>query len=106
MCSGNAEARDPDVLALDVVRTPELAATGWLLPANEHGIALEDFFDATLDAHRFRERDYAVQWFVDVGFALLAKRLRRSSAVDVSKAAVPSQSVVDSGRRDMRERGL
>jgi multiple sugar transport system substrate-binding protein len=63
----NAGARDPDVLQLDVVWTPELAAAGWLLPLSRFAPALGDFFPAAIGANRHAGVLYALPWFVDVG---------------------------------------
>jgi ABC-type sugar transport system permease subunit/ABC-type glycerol-3-phosphate transport system substrate-binding protein len=55
----------PDVLQLDVVWTPELAAAGWLLPVE---IADEDaFLPAAIEADRWNGQLYAVPLFVDTG---------------------------------------
>lgn len=62
----NAGSRDPDVLQIDVIWTPELAAAGWLLPLDE-GRAGDDWFDGALEANRWRGKLHALPWFVDVG---------------------------------------
>jgi len=80
----NAGARDPDVLQLDVVWTPELAAAGWLLPLERFEPALHDFFPATVGANRYGGVLYALPWFVDVGMLYyrsdLLQHLPRSQA--------------------------
>ncbi len=63
----NAHAGTPDVLSLDVVWTPELAAAGWLQPLDRFHPETGDFFDAPLVASRWRGKLYAMPWFVDVG---------------------------------------
>jgi multiple sugar transport system substrate-binding protein len=63
----NAHARDPDVLQLDVVWTPELAAAGWLRALDAHAPDVRDFFGVAVEANRWRGRMYALPWFVDVG---------------------------------------
>jgi multiple sugar transport system substrate-binding protein len=63
----NARARDPDVLQLDVVWTPEFAAAGWLLPLDRFAPASDDFFHATVEASRYRGPLFALPWFADVG---------------------------------------
>ncbi len=60
----NAQSERPDVLQLDVIWTPEFAAAGWLAPLHP---AAGEFFESTLQANRWRGRQYAVPWFVDVG---------------------------------------
>jgi multiple sugar transport system substrate-binding protein len=63
----NAWADDPDILQLDVIWTPEFAAAGWLLPLDRFEPDVGDFFPATLAANTWRDRLYALPWFVDVG---------------------------------------
>jgi multiple sugar transport system substrate-binding protein len=63
----NAHAVEPDVLQLDVIWTPEFAAAGWILPLDRFQPHLEDFFEATLAANRWRGQLYALPWFIDVG---------------------------------------
>ena len=60
---------DFDVLALDVIWVAEFARAGWiaevgdLLPEDER----EVLFPASLEAVTYRDRQYAVPWFVDAG---------------------------------------
>ena len=63
----NAGASDPDILQLDVVWTPEFAAAGWILPLERFRPDTAAFFAATIAANRWRDRLFAVPWFVDVG---------------------------------------
>ncbi|HYG61705.1 MAG TPA: ABC transporter substrate-binding protein [Thermoanaerobaculia bacterium] len=63
----NARVGTPDVLQLDVVWTPELAAAGWILPLDRFGPRTEDFFPAALAADTWRDTLYALPWFMDVG---------------------------------------
>lgn len=63
----NGGARDPDVLQLDVIWTPEFAAAGWIAPLDRFQPDTSDFFDATLNANRVNGRLYALPWFVDAG---------------------------------------
>jgi multiple sugar transport system substrate-binding protein len=63
----NAHVGTPDILQLDVVWTPEMAAAGWLLPLDRFAPATPDFFPAALAANNWRGRLYALPWFVDVG---------------------------------------
>ncbi len=63
----NARAKDPDILQLDVVWTPEFAAAGWILPLDRLGADTTAFFPATVQANTWGGRLYAVPWFVDVG---------------------------------------
>ncbi len=63
----NAKASAPDVLSIDVIWAPELAAAGWILPLGRFHPDTRDFFPAAIGADRYRGRLYAVPWFVDVG---------------------------------------
>lgn len=70
-------SRDFDVFALDVIWVAEFARAGWLadltavLPADEQ----RAFFDGPMQAARWRERVYAVPWFVDAGLLYYRKDL-------------------------------
>jgi multiple sugar transport system substrate-binding protein len=63
----NAHAPDPDILQLDIVWTPEFAAAGWILPLDEYGPLLDDYFPAALAANRWNGRLYALPWYLDAG---------------------------------------
>lgn len=63
----NAGIADPDVLQLDVIWTPELAAAGWILPLDRFSPDKGAFFDATIAANSYRGALFAMPWFVDVG---------------------------------------
>lgn len=63
----NAGVGDPDVLQLDVIWTAEFAAAGWILPLDRFAPDGSDFLAGPLDACRYRERLFALPWFVDVG---------------------------------------
>lgn len=97
----NAGARDPDVLQLDVVWTPELAAAGWLLPLERFGPSLDDFFPATVGANRYAGVLYALPWFVDVGMLYyrsdLLARPPRSQAELTDQARRARQHGLDHG---------
>src|SRR5690606_27518480 len=62
-----AASTTPDVLQLDVVWTPELAAAGWLLPVDDRGLDETAFVPAAIEASRWSERLYGVPLFVDTG---------------------------------------
>ncbi len=62
-----AASATPDVLQLDIVWTPELAAAGWLLPLDARGLDASAFLAAAIAADRWRDRLYAVPLFVDTG---------------------------------------
>jgi multiple sugar transport system substrate-binding protein len=62
-----AASATPDVLQLDLVWTPELAAAGWLLPLDDRDVDATALLPAALDATRWRDHLYAVPLFVDTG---------------------------------------
>ncbi len=63
----NAGVGDPDILQLDVIWTAEFAAAGWILSLDRFGPDTSDFLPGPLGACRYRERLFALPWFVDVG---------------------------------------
>jgi multiple sugar transport system substrate-binding protein len=63
----NAGVGEPDILQLDVIWTAEFAAAGWVLSLDRFGPDTADFLPGPLSAGRYRERLYALPWFVDVG---------------------------------------
>ena len=70
-------SRDFDVFALDVIWVAEFARAGWLAdmtsvfpPAEQR-----EFFDGPTQAARWRERVYAVPWFMDAGLLYYRKDL-------------------------------
>ena len=63
----NAHVSEPDVLQLDVVWTPEFAAAGWIAPLDPFSPPTGVLFPASVDAHRWNGRLFALPWFVDVG---------------------------------------
>jgi multiple sugar transport system substrate-binding protein len=63
----NAHVSEPDVLQLDVVWTPEFAAAGWIAPLDPFSPPTAALFPASVDAHRWNGRLFALPWFVDVG---------------------------------------
>jgi ABC-type glycerol-3-phosphate transport system substrate-binding protein len=88
----NARIGSPDVLQIDVVWTPELAAAGWILPLGDDFIDQRDFVPATIAANRWQGQLYAVPWFVDVG--MLYRR------VDIARSAPASLSEIITASRD------
>ena len=62
-----AASATPDVLQLDIVWTPELAAAGWLLPLDDRGVDEAAFVRAAIAAERWAGRLHAVPLFVDTG---------------------------------------
>ena len=63
----NARIGSPDVLQLDVVWTPELAAAGWIASLDGRPVDAEDLFPASIHANSWNGRLYAVPWFLDAG---------------------------------------
>ncbi len=64
-----AKSDDFDVFLIDVIWTPEFSLAGWLedvtdlLPPEERDL----FFQAPLEADTYRDRVYAIPWYVDGG---------------------------------------
>ncbi len=75
----NLEAKsfDFDVFSLDVIWVPEFARAGWLrevtplLPAAER----EDFFPGPVEAVQYRDRWFALPWYIDAGLLYYRKDL-------------------------------
>src|SRR5919112_330176 len=63
----NAGARDPDILQLDVIWTPEFAAAGWILPLNQFQPETSAFLPSTITANQWQDSLYALPWFIDLG---------------------------------------
>ncbi|MEN8182891.1 MAG: ABC transporter substrate-binding protein [Myxococcota bacterium] len=94
----NAGARDPDVLQLDVIWTPEFAAAGWILPLEELGAEPEDFLPATLEANRFEGRLYAIPWFADVGMLYWRSDLLDEAPRSFDALGEAARAALDAGR--------
>jgi multiple sugar transport system substrate-binding protein len=96
----NAWAADPDVLQLDVVWTPEFAAAGWILPLDRFEATdtdLSDFFEAAIDAARWRRRSYARPWFVDVGMLYWRTDLMAAPPETFDELASLARAAIDRG---------
>jgi ABC-type glycerol-3-phosphate transport system substrate-binding protein len=63
----NARARDPDILQLDIIWTPEFAAAGWIAPLDRFTPPADQFFASAVAADRWNGALFALPWFVDVG---------------------------------------
>ena len=63
----NSAAADPDVLQLDIVWAAEFANAGWILPLEPFAPELDDFVDSAIEAASWRDKLYALPWFIDVG---------------------------------------
>jgi ABC-type sugar transport system permease subunit/ABC-type glycerol-3-phosphate transport system substrate-binding protein len=63
----DAGVAQPDVLQLDLVWTPELAAAGWIAPVPAGVAEADAFVPAAVTAAGWDGTAYAVPWFVDVG---------------------------------------
>jgi multiple sugar transport system substrate-binding protein len=94
-----AASSTPDVLQLDIVWTPELAAAGWLLPLDERSLDEEAFHPAAIEADRWDGRLYAVPLFVDVGMLywrtdLVARAPRTFAELDqMAREAMTSHGI-------------
>jgi multiple sugar transport system substrate-binding protein len=95
----NAWATDPDILQLDVIWTPEFAAAGWILPLD--GLTTNDdradFFDAPVDAARWRGRLYARPWFVDTGMLYWRTDLMPAPPETFDELASLARAAIDQG---------
>jgi multiple sugar transport system substrate-binding protein len=92
----SAGSRDPDVLQLDVIWTPEFASAGWILPLDDRFTDRSDFLPATLAANTWEGRVWAVPWFVDVGILY-----RRTDLAPEAPATL--EDLVALARRGMQE---
>jgi ABC-type glycerol-3-phosphate transport system substrate-binding protein len=63
----NARARDPDILQLDIIWTPEFAAAEWIARLDRFNPPADQFFAAAVAADRWNGALFALPWFVDVG---------------------------------------
>ena len=93
----NGHSPEPDVLQLDIIWTAEFAAAGWIRPLDVSSGDVEDFFPSAITANRWRDRLYALPWFIDVGLLYWRTDLldsAPSSLVDLGDAA---RRLVDTG---------
>ncbi len=95
----NAGAPRPDVLQLDVVWTPELAAAGWILPLDGRGLDEDAFLAPAIAANRWQGHLYGVPLFVDVG--MLYWRTDLLDHPPATYAELAAQA-----RRAMRDHGV
>jgi multiple sugar transport system substrate-binding protein len=71
------KSSDFDVLSMDVIWVPEFARAGWLtdvsdlLPEEER----EAFFPGPMEAVRYKDRIYAIPWYIDAGLLYYRKDL-------------------------------
>jgi multiple sugar transport system substrate-binding protein len=67
----SSRSAEVDVLNLDVIWIPEFAAAGWILPLDDflsnESLPCQDFLPAGLACSRYREKLYALPWYVDAG---------------------------------------
>jgi multiple sugar transport system substrate-binding protein len=96
----NARVRDPDVLQLDVVWTPEFAAAGWLLPLTRFAADPSDFFPATLEASRYHGQLYALPWFADVGMLYYRSDVLAKPPASQAELVAEAQRARAAGIRD------
>ena len=88
--------RDPDILQVDAIWTPEFAAAGWILPLDRYAPDTAAFFPVTIEANRWQGELFALPWFVDVGMLYWRTDLFRPGAPDLGRARP---------RRASRDRG-
>ena len=95
----NARVGEPDVLQLDVVWTPEFAAAGWIRSLDEFHPPSVELFEAAVTANRWRDKLYALPWFIDVGMLywrtdlMPAPPASLESLTKVSRALIAQQRV-------------
>jgi multiple sugar transport system substrate-binding protein len=94
----NAHADDPDVLQLDVVWTPELAAAGWLLPLDPFGPETNDFFPAAITANRWNGQLFGLPWFIDVGMLYWRTDLLDRAPSTFDELTAVARRAMDDGR--------
>ena len=99
----NAGVGDPDVLQLDVAWTAEFAAAGWIRPVSEFGLEIGDYLVAAVDAATYRQRAYAIPWFVDVGMLYWRTDLLSRAPSTLEELA---SMAVDAERAGRVEHGL
>lgn len=93
----NAGADDPDVLQLDIIWTAEFAGAGWIAPLDAAG-DVTDFFPAAIAANRWRDRLYALPWFVDVGLLYWRTDLLDAPPDSVAALQMAARRAVQTGQ--------
>jgi multiple sugar transport system substrate-binding protein len=93
----NGHAPEPDVLQLDIVWTAEFAAAGWILPLDPFDPDVGDFFEAAIEANRWRGGLYALPWFVDVGLLYWRTDLVDRAPHSLGELRAVARSLVQSG---------
>ncbi|MGH7544574.1 MAG: extracellular solute-binding protein, partial [Gemmatimonadota bacterium] len=83
----SARGRDPDILWLDVIWTPEFAGAGWILPLDRFGPDPGAFFPSVVEANSWQGRLYALPLFVDVGMLYWRTDLMRSPPATLDELA-------------------
>lgn len=94
----HAQARDPDVLQLDVIWTPEFAAAGWLLPLDRFAPEVRAFFPAAIEANRWRGTLHALPWFIDVGMLYWRTDLLERAPASLEELSIAASAAVASGQ--------
>ncbi len=93
----NARAADPDVLQLDVVWTAEFAGAGWILPLDRFAPETNDLVPAALSAARWRDRLFAMPWFVDLGLLYWRSDLLPAAPVSLADLAADARRLQRTG---------
>lgn len=71
------KSSDFDIFSLDVIWVPEFARAGWLRDLS-HLLSMEerkDFFPGPMQAVTYRDRVYAIPWYIDAGLLYYRKDL-------------------------------
>jgi multiple sugar transport system substrate-binding protein len=99
-------SRDFDVISMDVIWVPEFARAGWLrnlsnlLPDDER----KEFFHGPMDAVTYKNKVYAIPWYIDAGILYYRKDLLKKYSFSPPKTW---QELVDIAQYiTSREKGL
>ncbi|MCK5504339.1 MAG: ABC transporter substrate-binding protein [Thermodesulfovibrionia bacterium] len=71
------KASEFDVISMDVIWVPEFARAGWLMDISS-ALPIEErieFFPGPMDAVTYKERIYAIPWYIDAGVLYYRKDL-------------------------------
>jgi len=71
------KSSDFDVLSMDVIWVPEFARAGWLMDVSDllSEEERENFFAGPMEAVQYKDRLYAIPWYIDAGLLYYRKDL-------------------------------
>jgi multiple sugar transport system substrate-binding protein len=100
------KSSDFDILSMDVIWVPEFARAGWLrnlsnlLPEDER----KEFFPGPMDAVTYKDKVYAIPWYIDAGILYYRKDLLKKYSFSPPKTW---QELIDIARYiTSKEKGL